>query len=727
MADVQAGVTVKAKVDDRDAQTGFQRLLATTANLNQAWEFLQKTAGAVSGAINQTVGAAVEQERIFSRLQATLDRTGVGYEKNAQALSEFFAEQQRLTRFGDDATAAAVNQIALLTGALEPSIDDLMDFTRTAQDVAEATGRDLAAASQAVGRAAAGNVESLNELLPAQREMIQQMAQIEDPAERGAAAMALLRQEFEGAAEAADPFDRALSRIRNAIGDIREAFGGFITQSAPIQEALHQIATLLDAVALAFDPASQNASIFGDALRDMARIGITGFSELAQFAFNTFQQLEILARRLEAQMSAARGGRVGEIALDVMDFAEAVREIEEAGTDPSGRFDISRGVREQALLLRTIVEAEAGAGRALMGVPQQNIELIEQVTRDIQEGILPIPQTLAQFESIGRGLAGVSENLEGATDRTEAEIADLLLQTEQALAAVDEAEGDGDGGGVQTFAPSGARGAASDAGAQAAEDFNTAFVAGFAELFEEIDKAIAAVDIGQELFRSSEEFEAAFADRIAPAFEQAKIEAELTKDGITDLGMAINDLKAEPVDEITRALLDQKEAMIEAREASRELWDDFRTSTVDSFQSFALTSTEAFGVAAEANVSFVDTAREAAFKGAGSMASAYGRLFFLQGSAFLLIPGLRAQGAGLIAAGLGLSALGGFLGARGAELSAGGGGGARGGGGADLSDNFRGATTGRDELRIDQRIFLDGEPIARNTQRHMELGGAARL
>ncbi len=707
MADIQQGVTVRAKVQDREAQTGFRRLLSTTAELNQAWEFMQKVASAASAAIRSTVGASVEQERIFIRLRGTLDRVGVGYAQNEEALNRFFAAQQQVTRFGDEATAAALTQIAQLTGALEPSIDDLMDFTRTAQDLAEATGRDLSAAAQLVAQAAAGQSRSLATVLPAYRDQIREINRLSDASERGAALMAILSEEFGGAAESISPFEVAIERTGNAIGDISEAVGGFIMQSEGAQETLAGLANIFDAIAVAIDPANENVQGFGDVVNEVASQAGLAMLSVAETIIEVAGTARRIAREFEARRIERQRRQAGR-AEEIFEGAQTERDIRRAARRAARAGIISQAERDE------IIEAR-GADVS---------RLANQLIQDIRAGQEDLEQSAADLtDQLGEDRARVQRQIDNLVSRFRAGTGG---PSELGQDADPDAEGDGDGdGGDGGRRPRGTRDAAqvgAQAGQVASEEFNAAFVQGIRDAF----KTAEARELGQEITPITDEFTAAFEERFGEANLAAKIDVGTESFAELNAEIEATLLAFEGLDPVIAQMeeaLAAQEAMIEAQRTLREEIGD---TAEGELQDFALGTSEAFGAAAAAGESFGDTASKAALKGAGSMASSYGRLFFLQGLGFQAIPGLQGQGAALIGAGLALSVLGGALGVAAAGVG-GGGGGRRGGGEADLSDNFRGASTGRDELRIDQRIFLDGEPIARNQQRHMELGGASRL
>lgn len=286
-------------------------------------------AAAIAGlgvAIVRTTEAARAQERVSANLAGALDTAGQSYDANRERLDQFFASLQRTTRFGDDEAAAAMTAVAQATSALEPSMAQLERYTMLVTDVAQRTGRSMQDAAAIVARAAAGNTEALLEQLPAYREQLIAINELETTAERGAAALDILSANFEGAGTQITGFDLALSRLGNGFSDVVEAAGSLITNNERVVEALSRAANVVDILAArlvgatgasdgtreAFDLLVDSAADFTDWV---VEDGVPGAVELIRVFLEIERAGLQAARALEVANPVQRALRQGTLGL----------------------------------------------------------------------------------------------------------------------------------------------------------------------------------------------------------------------------------------------------------------------------------------------------------------------------------------------------------------------------------------------------------------------------
>lgn len=107
-----------------------------------------------------SVKAFTESETSQNKLQDAYDRFPQLASGNIDALRKLGAERAKVTRFDDDATAAAAAQLAQF-GLNEAQLSQMIPLV---QDYAAKTGVDLSTASGKVGKAMMGNTKALKEL-----------------------------------------------------------------------------------------------------------------------------------------------------------------------------------------------------------------------------------------------------------------------------------------------------------------------------------------------------------------------------------------------------------------------------------------------------------------------------------------------------------------------------------------------------------------------------------
>ena len=625
---------------------------------------------------------SIAQERGIQRLSSTLDRMGIAYADVRGELDAFAASQQEATRFGDDETRASINRIAQLTGALQPSIQELTRFGGLAADLAEAREQDLTRTSTVIGRAVAGDVEALTRFMPAFRDTLREIAKLPDAAERGAAALEILESEFGGAARAIDPLDLALARVRNGMGDVREALGGLVRTSPQIQTAFGAIADVVNEVADAFDPASENAEGFKTIIVETASAAGTAILSMTRAAIGAFRVVRGVAnefRQGDDPRETLRGATEGLTAFQTTfarrDLRRGLRRAEEAGV-------VSEARSEELLT-------------ALGGNDQQR----RRVLRDIAA----LQDDVAQAFEDASFAAGAALESFNAGD---AALRDLEGIFESAISNIEAGIGTGGGGGGATEPlepePEPLRPPRPPAGeGDLAAARRAATLGGFG------------------LAAGIAETAAAFPEEAAAA---AKADSIL--------------MLAKAHEANTDAMIEEREETERLASVGADAMEEFSTRGVRALTSVAQQGFANLG----AMMAGVDSEKfgKVVLKSIGAMASGLGSVFLAAGAA-LMIPGIPpffnpAQGAGLIAAGGALSILGGALGAAASKK--------RGGGGGDDASGFddTGARDSAQRAAADRRtprfsvlqigtvITEDAQTVRKlkeDTDRQIDLGGLA--
>lgn len=639
---------VEAKADTGDATRGLSRLQAGVITLNQATELLGKLMRGATTLIRETTGAALEQERVYSRLESSLASAGIAYGEQQDRIAGFLAEQQRLTRFGDDQTASVMANLANLTGALSPSIDELERMTRLAQDISQRTGRDLAQAAQAVGRAFAGNVEPLAEVLPAYRDVLREINTLPDAATRGAQGMALLSAEFSGAAQDIAPLDLALARLSNGWGDIREAIGDYIVQSP-------QVAALTTAAADAVDMLASALTGGGDAAAGMR--GAIG--EMVIFAGRA---ILTLASQVVTTVNTIRG-TVRE-ALDALPGSQASRDASRQralssasqtlyGADQASRSEVSSAL-STAVEVGTLTQEAADTLQRAINDPR----FIEQRERALGD-IVDVARALERAELEAGMRRGAELDRINSIDAAFSAAAENIDEIERRLRNYDPSAG---GAGIGSGGSgSGGSGITATAGASAATDIASgAFAAAMAGVNFGLDEAIGK------------------ADQLAVALKVAGNAAE-------------DALKKEPLDALNVGLDQSLERVWAIKDAWQSLDMTIKETVTGSIAGVVESLASATGTAIANNDKLGKSLAKSSLQSLGMLASNVGSLMILVGtgaSALPMIFGLGGPAA--VGAGIGLVALGAGLGAAAGAIKTG-----RGGNGSRASDSGVGASLQR--------------------------------
>jgi hypothetical protein len=164
--------------------------------------------GAITAVAALAVKAAQEEQIGINRLNQALVNVGTTYAAQKVAIEAVIEAQQRKTNFGDGPQRDALQKLVTISGSYEQSLKALP----VVLDVAAGANIDLNAASLLVGKALAGNTESLG-----------RYGIVMDKDATSTEILAALTAQFGGAAAAAA---NPVTQLRNRLGDLMEVIGG---------------------------------------------------------------------------------------------------------------------------------------------------------------------------------------------------------------------------------------------------------------------------------------------------------------------------------------------------------------------------------------------------------------------------------------------------------------------------------------------------------------------
>jgi hypothetical protein len=198
---------------------------------------------AVAGALGLAARAAAEDEQQQAILANTMQNVVGATDATVAATEEMISAMSRATGTADSELRPAFS--ALLTGTKD--VGEATDALRLAQDIATATGSNLAGVSDALAKAYGGNMKGLQALSPEMKDMIADGADLDD-------VMAQLNENFGGAAaRSAETAAGKFKILKNSLGETQEAIG------AALLPALEQVLPYLQAMA---DWAQKNPKAF---------------------------------------------------------------------------------------------------------------------------------------------------------------------------------------------------------------------------------------------------------------------------------------------------------------------------------------------------------------------------------------------------------------------------------------------------------------------------------
>lgn len=199
----------------------------------------------VARAFSVATEAALSQDRIFRRLQTSIELTGKSYQNIEKSLKGYFAELQATTEFGDTDSAQVMTTLLQLTGDYNKSLKALP----LALDVAATGLFDINTAARNVAMVMEGNIELMARYIPELKSSVTPFLKTASAAEKTEFAVRVLNERFGGTAqENVKSYAGGLERIKNTFGDVQEAAGELILELGKSEEGegwvIRQLQTL---------------------------------------------------------------------------------------------------------------------------------------------------------------------------------------------------------------------------------------------------------------------------------------------------------------------------------------------------------------------------------------------------------------------------------------------------------------------------------------------------
>lgn len=393
---------------NRRQQTSLQGVLASVGRLRFAYFAV---AGAIVGAVRGFAGAAQaasDQENAERRLATALKNGKGATDEQIESLLEQARAYQQVTRFGDEQTISAQAQLA----TFQLNSDAIQELIPRALDLAEGMRRlgkdnvDVEQAAILLGKALRGNVGDLSRygivLTDAQKATVN----FGTEQEKVAALAEAIDANYKGLAESLSPYEQAVQRSSNGVGDFVERLGAFITTSPAVTDAI-------DSITNAFSSLGNTLEEKGGSIGRFITVTVEGFKTLANGARVTFSIFAAGAQSIERNWTRATriiaqglalitSGDAKKALQDFVDEADkSLADLENRGrerleslADASGDFVESGKATVQAL--RGQEEAQEDANEASREAQAEALKQ-KQAEQERQAAIERTQETLKEF------------------------------------------------------------------------------------------------------------------------------------------------------------------------------------------------------------------------------------------------------------------------------------------------------------------------------------------
>lgn len=216
---------------DKEARTFTNKLDDALKKGALAFAAVGAAAGAMAIKIGvDAVKAAIEDEKAQLSLAQTLRNTVKATDAQIKATEEYIDKTARATGIADDQLRPSLDRLVRSTNDLTKA----QKLQQLALDIAAGTGKDLAAVTEALGKAYDGNLGALKRIGVPLDENIVKTKDFD-------AAVVALSKTFAGQADiAANSFAGRMARIQIAIDEAKESLGQALL---PVLERFAQFAT----------------------------------------------------------------------------------------------------------------------------------------------------------------------------------------------------------------------------------------------------------------------------------------------------------------------------------------------------------------------------------------------------------------------------------------------------------------------------------------------------
>lgn len=209
------------KEANKSTRDGSEQVVTSLTSARNAIQGFKEAYGVIAGVFSSQVTAYQEQESALVKLNTALQQTGQLSESNVKSLTDYAAELQATTVYGDELTETVMAQLI----AMGLTVDQAKEATLQAANLATVMGTDLNAAARAMADLFQGNVGMIGRYVKGLDEAVIKSGDLN-------AIMRMLNERIGGQAIAIGQSSvGAIARMNNAIGDLKENAGMLISEA----------------------------------------------------------------------------------------------------------------------------------------------------------------------------------------------------------------------------------------------------------------------------------------------------------------------------------------------------------------------------------------------------------------------------------------------------------------------------------------------------------------
>jgi hypothetical protein len=242
--------------------------------------------------IVEGIKAAAAQEAAVNSLNVSLIESGIYTKEVSEDFVKFANNLQKTTRFQDD---IILKNAALIQSMGHLDKDALKRATQAALDLSEALDKDIGTASEALAKAANGNITTL-------QKMGFEIQKGRNDAETFANALDAVEGKFSGAAQAkVNTYSGAIAQATNSFEDLQKAIGEIIVQNPTVISTIHEVSKIFQELA---EYVNQNSA----SLKLFISSGLTAFLDVA---INVVDALDKLTRTFQVFIGIQQVALIG--------------------------------------------------------------------------------------------------------------------------------------------------------------------------------------------------------------------------------------------------------------------------------------------------------------------------------------------------------------------------------------------------------------------------------
>jgi hypothetical protein len=417
----------KAEQQTGKSESGFRRLTKGLASNAAAFLSVGAAVAGVVAIAKESIQLSRRQEDAEARLAGVLRATGEAAGFNQDQLERMASGLQGVTTFGDEAIIEMQSLLLTFKGIQGEGFERT---TALSLDLSAAFGQDLKSSALQLGKALEDPATGLTALrrigvsfTEEQKALIQSLQDAGDVAGAQGVILDVLEGQVGGVAQAmADTASGEAQQFQNAIGDLKEIFGGFLDEALrPVRAELTELVTSMTSLqSIAEDLANTGATVAG--------------------AFNSedYEQLNNALDETQSTMAALRDRA-----------AEVQEQIDNAGFFTS-QTKLTQLANERATLQESIAEASAAEAALIEQIEALGEEAANEAARRAQEEQNVLAAQRQQAAEAER-ILDVIERRNQAEETYEAAVRQNQILLEQGFITAEEAQRRGESA-AQSFA-----------------------------------------------------------------------------------------------------------------------------------------------------------------------------------------------------------------------------------------------------------------------------------